>query len=128
MKDSARIMKNIINNVENVIVGKRYAIELAVITLICRPRIDRGCARRRENQPGICACKINQRIIQKDTIHPDILPSDITGFSVYNQKTCDFEYRPGAIMSQIILADEINRTTPKLRPAFLRLWKRIGNC
>jgi MoxR-like ATPase len=52
---------------------------------------------------------------------PDILPSDITGFSIYNQKTGDFDYRPGAVMSQIILADEINRTSPKTQASLLEV-------
>jgi MoxR-like ATPase len=122
MKDSARILKNIINNVENVIVGKRYAIELAVITLICGGHV------LIEDVPGVgktslvsALAKSINASFRRIQFTPDILPSDITGFSVYNQKTCDFEYRPGAIMSQIILADEINRTTPKTQASLLEV-------
>lgn len=122
MNDSARILKNIINNVENVIVGKRYAIELAVITLICAGHV------LIEDVPGVgktslvsALAKSINASFRRIQFTPDILPSDITGFSVYNQKTCDFEYRPGAIMSQIILADEINRTTPKTQASLLEV-------
>jgi MoxR-like ATPase len=122
MKDSARILKDIINNVENVIVGKRHAIELAVITLICSGHV------LIEDVPGVgktslvsALAKSINASFRRIQFTPDILPSDITGFSVYNQKTCDFEYRPGAVMSQIILADEINRTTPKTQASLLEV-------
>ncbi|HOA55619.1 MAG TPA: AAA family ATPase, partial [Clostridiales bacterium] len=122
MNDSVRILKNIIGNVENVIVGKRYAIELSVIALICNGHV------LIEDVPGVgktslvsaLARSINASF-RRIQFTPDILPSDITGFSVYNQKTGDFEYRPGAIMSQIILADEINRTSPKTQASLLEV-------
>jgi len=52
---------------------------------------------------------------------PDLMPSDVTGFSLYNQKTGEFEFQPGAVMSQIVLADEINRTSPKTQSALLEV-------
>jgi len=122
MRDSVRILKNIISNVENVIVGKRNAVELASIALICGGHV------LIEDVPGVgktslvsALAKSINASFRRIQFTPDILPSDITGFSVYNQKTGDFEYRPGAVMSQIILADEINRTSPKTQASLLEV-------
>jgi len=122
MKDSVRILKNIIDNVENVIVGKRSAVELAAIALICGGHV------LIEDVPGVgktslvsALAKSINASFRRIQFTPDILPSDITGFSIYNQKTGDFEYRPGAVMSQIILADEINRTSPKTQASLLEV-------
>ncbi len=122
MNDSVRILKNIIDNVENVIVGKRYAIELAVISLICNGHV------LIEDVPGVGKTSLVSALskslnasFRRIQFTPDVLPSDITGYSIYNQKTSDFEYRPGAIMSQIILADEINRTSPKTQASLLEV-------
>ena len=122
MNDSVRVLRNIIDNVENVMVGKRSAVELAVISLICNGHV------LIEDVPGVgktslvsALAKSINASFRRIQFTPDILPSDITGFSVYNQKTGDFEYRPGAIMSQIILADEINRTPPKTQASLLEV-------
>jgi len=122
MNDSVRILKNIIENVEKVIVGKRYAIELALISLICNGHV------LIEDVPGVgktslvsALAKSINASFRRIQFTPDVLPSDITGYSIYNQKTSDFEYRPGAIMSQIILADEINRTSPKTQASLLEV-------
>lgn len=122
MNDSVRILKSIIDNVENVIVGKRYAIELAVISLICNGHV------LIEDVPGVGKTSLVSALskslnasFRRIQFTPDVLPSDITGYSIYNQKTSDFEYRPGAIMSQIILADEINRTSPKTQASLLEV-------
>ncbi|NMA33501.1 MAG: MoxR family ATPase [Clostridiaceae bacterium] len=122
MNDSVRVLRNIIDNVENVMVGKRSAVELAVISLICNGHV------LIEDVPGVgktslvsALAKSINASFRRIQFTPDILPSDITGFSVYNQKTGDFEYRPGAIMSQIILADEINRTSPKTQASLLEV-------
>ena len=122
MNDSVRVLRNIIDNVENVIVGKRSAVELAVISLICNGHV------LIEDVPGVgktslvsALAKSINASFRRIQFTPDILPSDITGFSVYNQKTGDFEYRLGAIMSQIILADEINRTSPKTQASLLEV-------
>ena len=122
MNESVRILKKIIHNVENVIVGKRYAVELAVISLICNGHV------LIEDVPGVgktslvsALAKSVNASFHRIQFTPDVLPSDITGFSIYNQKTCEFEYRPGAIMSQIILADEINRTSPKTQASLLEV-------
>lgn len=122
MNDSVRILKNIIDNVENVIVGKRNAVELAVISLVCNGHV------LIEDVPGVgktslvsALAKSVNASFRRIQFTPDVLPSDITGFSIYNQKTCEFEFRPGAIMSQIILADEINRTSPKTQASLLEV-------
>lgn len=122
MNDSVKILKNIIDNVENVIVGKRNAIELAVISLICNGHV------LIEDVPGVgktslvsALAKSINASFRRIQFTPDVLPSDITGFSMYNQKNSEFEYRPGAIMSQIILADEINRTSPKTQASLLEV-------
>lgn len=122
MSESIGILKSIINNVENVIVGKRYAIELTLISLICGGHV------LIEDVPGVGKTSLVSALskslnasFKRIQFTPDILPSDITGFSIYNQKTGDFEYRPGAIMSQIILADEINRTSPKTQASLLEV-------
>ena len=110
----------IINNVCKVIVGKPEAVELAVIGLLSGGHI------LIEDVPGVgktvlarsiaasIACSFNR--IQ---FTPDLLPTDVSGVSLYNQKTGDFEFREGPIVSQIVLADEINRATPKTQSAML---------
>lgn len=115
-------MKTIVDNVEKVIVGKRSEIELALIALICNGHV------LIEDVPGVgktslvsALAKSISASFKRIQFTPDILPSDITGFSIYNQKTCEFEFRPGAIMCQIVLADEINRTTPKTQASLLEV-------
>ena len=122
MNNSVKILKKIVDNVENVIVGKRNAIELAVISLICNGHV------LIEDVPGVGKTSLVSALarsldasFKRIQFTPDVLPSDITGFSVFNQKTCEFEYRPGSIMSQIILADEINRTSPKTQASLLEV-------
>jgi MoxR-like ATPase len=122
MNDSVAILKKIIDNVEKVIVGKREAIELALISLICNGHV------LIEDVPGVGKTSLVSSIsksvncsFRRIQFTPDILPSDITGFSMYNQKTGEFEYRSGSIMSNIILADEINRTSPKTQASLLEV-------
>lgn len=122
MENSSGLIKKVIHNVEKVIVGKRQTIELALISLICKGHV------LIDDVPGVgktslvssVAKSINSSF-KRIQFTPDILPSDITGFSIFNQKTCEFEYRQGAIMSQIILADEINRTSPKTQASLLEV-------
>lgn len=122
MQDMVKVLKNIVYNVEKVIVGKRKSIELALIALICDGHV------LIEDVPGVGKTSLVSSLaksidanFKRIQFTPDILPSDISGFSVYNQKTGEFEYRPGAIMSQLVLADEINRTSPKTQSSLLEV-------
>jgi len=110
----------IVSNVEQVIVGKREAIELALCALLCKGHV------LIEDMPGVGKTSLVSAVaksfscsFQRIQFTPDILPSDITGFSMYNQKSGEFKYKPGAIMAQIILEDEINRTSPKTQSSLL---------
>ncbi|MBQ2296166.1 MAG: MoxR family ATPase [Clostridia bacterium] len=114
------MLKKIIKNVENVIVGKRDAIVLVITALISNGHI------LLEDVPGVGKTRLIAAVarsidgsFKRVQFTADVLPSDVTGFSVYNQKTGDFEFKNGAIMSQFVLADEINRTSPKTQAALL---------
>lgn len=117
---ACQLAEDIISNVEHVIVGKRQAVELAVIALISRGHL------LIEDAPGVGKTMLARSIaksidctFKRIQFTPDMLPGDITGVSVYNQKTNDFEFRVGPIMAQVVLADEINRATPKVQSALL---------
>jgi MoxR-like ATPase len=120
MKGAQSTIKKTIDNVERVIVGKRKVIELAVIALISQGHL------LIEDAPGVgktmlarSLAKSVNCVFKRIQFTPDMLPGDITGVSVYNQKTADFEFRPGPIIAQVVLADEINRATPKVQSALL---------
>ncbi|MDA1256581.1 MAG: MoxR family ATPase [Chloroflexi bacterium] len=114
------LAREIVQNVEKVIVGKTDVIELVVIALISR-----GHALI-EDVPGVGKTMLARSVarsagcdFRRIQFTPDLLPSDITGVSFYNQKTSEFEFRAGPILSQIVLADEVNRATPKTQSALL---------
>lgn len=118
--DHLQSLRRIVENVERVIVDKRPAIELTLVTLLCKGHL------LIEDVPGVGKTSLASSLarslgcsFQRIQFTPDIMPSDITGFSAYNPKTGDFEYRPGAILSQVVLADEINRTSPKTQSSLL---------
>src|SRR6266851_3784379 len=110
----------IATNVEQVIVGKRPTIELILMALLCEGHV------LIEDVPGIGKTTLAKAIarslgcsFRRIQFTPDLLPSDVTGVSIFNQRTSTFEFRPGPIMAQIVLADEINRATPKTQSALL---------
>jgi MoxR-like ATPase len=107
-------------NVERVIIGKRQEVRLTLVALLCRGHL------LIEDVPGTgktMLAKATARSLgctfRRIQFTPDLLPSDVTGLSIYNQKTQEFEFRPGPIMAQVVLADEINRATPKTQSALL---------
>ena len=107
-------------NVERVIVGKHHEVRLAMVALMCRGHL------LIEDVPGTGKTVLAKAIarslgcsFRRIQFTPDLLPSDVTGLSIYNQKTQEFEFRPGPIMAQIVLADEINRATPKTQSSLL---------
>lgn len=113
-------VESIIENVEKVIIGKRDVIELAVITLLSEGHL------LLEDVPGVGKTTLAKSLAQtldcafnRIQFTPDTLPSDVTGVSVYQMNSGTFQYIPGSIMSQIILADEINRATPKTQASLL---------
>ncbi|TYQ15507.1 UNVERIFIED_CONTAM: MoxR-like ATPase [Acetivibrio alkalicellulosi] len=122
MNNSINILNKIVANIENVIVGKKKPVELILMSLICDGHV------LIEDVPGVgktsivsCLAKSINSSFKRIQFTPDILPSDITGFTMYNQKSGEFVYHPGSIMSQIILADEINRTSPKTQASLLEV-------
>jgi MoxR-like ATPase len=107
-------------NVERVILGKRHEIELVLITLLCQGHV------LIEDVPGVGKTMLARAVaksfgcsFKRLQFTPDMLPSDVTGVSLFNQKTREFEFRPGPILAQIVLTDEINRATPKTQSALL---------
>jgi MoxR-like ATPase len=122
MDAAIQCLKRILNNVEKVIVGKRRAIELTLVALSCRGHV------LIEDVPGVGKTSLVSALaksvsgsFKRIQFTPDIMPSDITGFSAFSPKTGEFEYRQGAVMSQFILADEINRTSPKTQSSLLEV-------
>lgn len=120
MADVQAIANQIVENVERVIVGKRESVQLTVLGLLCQGHI------LIEDVPGVgktvLAKSLSKSVgcrFQRIQFTPDMLPSDVTGVSVFNQKTFEFEFRPGPVHAQIVLIDEINRATPKTQSALL---------
>ena len=114
------VAKRIIDNVKRVIIGKDEAVELTVTALLSQGHI------LIKDTPGVGKTMLGRSLAQsidcvfkRIQLTPDMLPSDITGVSVYNQQTGEFVFRPGPILGQIVLADEINRATPKTQSALL---------
>ncbi|HVB61370.1 MAG TPA: MoxR family ATPase [Ktedonobacteraceae bacterium] len=119
-QDLATAVQRVIGNVEKVIVGKGEAVAFSLIAVICRGHV------LIEDVPGVGKTVLTKAIarsigctFKRIQFTPDLLPSDVTGVSIYNQKTGNFEFRPGPILAQIVLSDEINRATPKTQSALL---------
>jgi MoxR-like ATPase len=118
--DSKTLVDTLIENVSNVIVGKSETVELVLVALLSNGHV------LIEDVPGVGKTMLVRSIAtstgcdyRRMQFTPDLLPSDVTGASIFNQRTGEFNFRPGPIMAQIVLADEINRATPKTQSALL---------
>jgi len=112
--------EKVLANVERVIIGKHHEVRLALVALLCKGHL------LIEDVPGTGKTVLAKALakslgctFRRIQFTPDLLPSDVTGLSIFNQKTHEFEFRPGPIMAQIVLADEINRATPKTQSSLL---------
>jgi len=121
-----RVSERLIHNVEQVIIGKRDAIELVIVGLLARGHM------LIEDVPGVGKTMMARSLARslgcsfgRIQFTPDMLPSDVTGVSIFNQKTREFEFRPGPVMAQIVLTDEINRATPKTQAALLEAMQEL---
>jgi len=117
-----RIIQALQENISKVIVGKEEAIEYALIALLCKGHV------LIEDVPGVGKTTLASALaksldcsFRRIQFTPDLMPSDVTGFTLVNFKTGEMEYKEGAVMSQVILADEINRTSPKTQSALLEV-------
>jgi len=114
------LAERMVANVEKVIIGKRAEVKSTLIALLCEGHL------LIEDVPGVGKTMLARAMarsigcsFKRIQFTPDMLPSDVTGVSVFNQRDREFEFRPGPIMAQIVLADEINRATPKTQAALL---------
>jgi len=114
------VAERLCHNVERVLVGKRAAIELAIVALLCEGHL------LIEDVPGIGKTTLARALAQslggtfrRLQCTPDLLPSDVTGVSVFDQRSAEFVFRPGPIFTNVLLADEINRATPRTQSAVL---------
>ncbi|SDL15551.1 MoxR-like ATPase [Clostridium cochlearium] len=122
IKEYSKLLHDIVENISTVIIGKEKTIELVVLSLISGGHV------LLEDIPGVGKTSLVSALaksvvcdFKRIQFTPDILPSDITGFSVYNQKKGDFEFRAGAAMSNFVLADEINRASAKSQASLLEI-------
>src|ERR671923_73512 len=120
VQDLATAVQRVIGNVERVIMGKAEPVALSLIAVICRGHV------LIEDVPGVGKTVLTKAIarsigcsFKRIQFTPDLLPSDVTGISIFNQQSREFEFRPGPVIAQIVLADEINRATPKTQSALL---------
>ena len=122
MQQPRRVIRALQQNIAKVIIGKEEVIGLALTALLCKGHI------LIEDVPGVGKTTLASALakslacsFKRIQFTPDVTPSDVTGFSVVNFKTGELEFKPGAVMSQIVLADEINRTSPKTQSSLLEV-------
>lgn len=115
-----RLVQTTTDNVERVVIGKRREVEFVLVALLCRGHV------LIEDVPGVGKTVLTKAVarsigstFKRIQFTPDLLPSDVTGVNVFNQQLATFEFRPGPIVAQMVLADEINRATPKTQAALL---------
>jgi MoxR-like ATPase len=120
MADVATLGRRIVDNIEKVIVGKRGPVRLTLVALLSQGHV------LLEDVPGVAKTMLARSLaislgcsFGRIQCTPDLLPSDITGVSVFNQQTSKFEFQPGPAMNQVVLADELNRATPRAQAALL---------
>jgi len=125
-QSATSIAREIVDNVSKVIVGKQPVIERALAAVIAQGHI------LIEDVPGVGKTMLAKSIsssigcsFKRIQFTPDLLPSDIVGISIYNQSTGEFQFRPGPVMAQIVLVDEINRATPKTQSALLEAMEEL---
>src|SRR5262249_15916420 len=118
--DVAATAAKVLANIEKVIIGKRPQITMALVAYFCEGHI------LLEDVPGVAKTMMARALarsvgctFKRLQCTPDLLPTDVTGVSIFNQKVCEFEFRPGPIFAQTLLADEINRATPRTQSALL---------
>ena len=120
MSDVAALAGKLIANIEKVIIGKRQTLTLALAAYLCEGHV------LLEDVPGVAKTMFARALavsvgctFKRLQCTPDLLPTDVTGVSIFNQKTAEFEFRPGPIFAQTLLTDEINRATPRTQSALL---------
>jgi MoxR-like ATPase len=120
MSDVAALAGKLIANIEKVIIGKRQTLTLALAAYLCEGHV------LLEDVPGVAKTMFARALavsvgctFKRLQCTPDLLPTDVTGVSIFNQKTAEFEFRPGPVFAQTLLADEINRATPRTQSALL---------
>ncbi|MBK9926292.1 MAG: MoxR family ATPase [Anaerolineales bacterium] len=120
MEDVQKFVGPLIENVERVVIGKRQAIEFIIVALLCEGHV------LLEDVPGSGKTMLARSVatslgigFKRIQCTPDLLPNDVTGVSIFNQKDGEFEFKPGPIFVNILLADEVNRATPRTQSALL---------
>src|SRR5215218_9669426 len=120
MAEVLAVVNKVIANVEKAVIGKRQQITLCLVAYLCEGHV------LLEDVPGVAKTILARAVarsvgstFKRLQCTPDLLPTDVTGVSIFNQKTAEFEFRPGPVFAQTLLADEINRATPRTQAALL---------